>query len=168
MTLPLLPAREAYLVEVHRIAANVPDPEIPAVTIEDLGILSAVHDKDGQAEVVLIPTYSGCPATDVIRNMVRQALHEAGHPEVGVRTALSPAWSSELITDAGREKLRAYGIAPPQKRLGGRSLFSEQTVNCPNCGSGQTQRVSEFGSTPCKALWRCNACREPFDYFKCI
>ena len=150
-------------------AASVPDPEVPCVTVADLGILRSVDiDADGVAVARVTPTYSGCPATLAIELAVETALREAGF-ETSVERVLSPAWTTDWIGVEAREKLRAYGIAPPVEASGSiRSLFGETEVACPRCGSTDTTRISEFGSTPCKAHYRCEACLEPFDYFKCI
>ena len=150
-------------------AASVPDPEVPCVTVADLGILRSVEiDSDGVAVAKVTPTYSGCPATLAIELAVETALREAGF-ETRVERVLSPAWTTDWIGAEAREKLREYGIAPPVEASGSiRSLFGETEVACPRCGSTDTARVSEFGSTPCKAHYRCEACLEPFDYFKCI
>jgi ring-1,2-phenylacetyl-CoA epoxidase subunit PaaD len=134
----------------------VPDPEIPAVSLVDLGIVREVSSQ----RVVLTPTYTGCPATLVIETMVRAALDGAGFDHVRIDTTLSPPWTTDWISEAGREKLRAYGIAPPIPA-------GSRDVHCPQCGSAETQEISRFGSTPCKALWRCRSCAEPFDLFKC-
>ena len=152
-------------------AAKVVDPEVPVLTIADLGVLRGVDDTDDGVEVRITPTYSGCPAMNVIALEVELALARAGIPG-RVRTVLSPAWTTDWMTDEGREKLRAYGIAPPGPALSGsgrgrRALFGADEVTCPRCGSLNTERLAEFGSTSCKALWRCRACREPFDHFKC-
>lgn len=157
------PARQAWLA-----AAAVPDPEIPCVTVADLGILRSVEIVDGVAVARVTPTYSGCPAVLAIELAVEAALRDAGF-DVRIERAIAPAWSTDWITPEGREKLRAYGIAPPVAASNSiRALFGETQVDCPKCGSPETERVSEFGSTACKALYRCMACREPFDYFKCI
>lgn len=149
-------------------AASVPDPEIPVLTVADLGILRSVEVKDGVAVACVTPTYSGCPATLAIEMAVEAALVEAGF-EPRIERVLAPAWTTDWITEEGREKLRAYGIAPPRQASNSlRALFGETEVACPQCGSAETERLAEFGSTPCKALYRCTACREPFDYFKCI
>lgn len=151
------------------VLAAVPDPEIPVVTVVDLGILRGVRARvDGGREVVLTPTYTGCPATLAIEASVRAALDATGFEDVTVVTELSPPWTTDWITDAGREKLRAYGIAPPEKDAARNSLRPEAPAQCPQCGSRRTHEVSRFGSTPCKALWRCEACAEPFDRFKCL
>lgn len=163
------PSRNATLARAIEIAASVPDPEIPAVTIADLGILRGVTLDGGSIVVQLTPTYTGCPAVLAIELAVEAALREAGFADVRIERVLSPAWSTDEITPAGREKLREYGIAPPVRRgTKGARLFASETVACPRCGSTHTSRISEFGSTACKALWRCEACREPFDYFKCL
>lgn len=149
-------------------AASVPDPEIPCLSVADLGILRSVEIADGVAIARLTPTYSGCPAVLAIELAVEAALRDAGF-EPRIERVMSPAWTTDWITEEGREKLRAYGIAPPVKASNSvRSLFGDVTVACPKCGSSQTSRLSEFGSTACKALYRCDDCLEPFDYFKCI
>jgi ring-1,2-phenylacetyl-CoA epoxidase subunit PaaD len=138
------------------VLAQVPDPEIPVISLVDLGIVREVSLE----RVVLTPTYTGCPATLVIETMVRAALDEAGFGHVRIESTLSPPWTTDWISEAGREKLLAYGIAPPVPA-------GSKDVHCPQCGSAETQEISRFGSTPCKALWRCRACAEPFDLFKC-
>ena len=148
-------------------AAQVVDPEIPVLTIADLGVLREVAVSDGHVEVAITPTYSGCPAMNMIALEIELALEREGIPGPKIRTVLSPAWTTDWMSDEGRRKLRAYGIAPPQASRSRRALFGEQQVACPQCGSAETELLSEFGSTSCKALWRCKSCREPFDYFKC-
>src|ERR1041385_7417185 len=148
-------------------AAKVVDPEIPVLTIADLGVLREVTVNDGCVEVAITPTYSGCPAMNMIALEIELALQREGLTPAKVRTVLSPAWTTDWLSEDGRRKLKEYGIAPPQKGSGRRALFGEQTVACPQCGSDDTELLSEFGSTSCKALWRCRSCREPFDYFKC-
>ena len=150
-------------------AAAVLDPEVPAVTVAELGILRAVDiDDHGRAVAQVTPTYSGCPAVLAIELAIEAALRQAGFDPV-IERVLAPAWTTDWITEAGREKLRAYGIAPPVVGSSTkRALFGEITVACPRCASTQTSKLSEFGSTACKAQYRCNACHEPFDYFKCI
>jgi len=147
-------------------AAEVTDPEVPVLTIADLGVLRDVRETPDGVEVLITPTYSGCAAMGVIAIEVELALARAGIP-AQVRTVLSPAWTTDWMTQAGRDKLRDYGIAPPGIASGRRALFGADEVACPRCGSGDTAVIAEFGSTSCKALWRCHACREPFDYFKC-
>ncbi|WP_372894146.1 1,2-phenylacetyl-CoA epoxidase subunit PaaD [Rhodosalinus sp.] len=157
-------AREARAWEA---AASVLDPEVPCVTVADLGILRWVRMEDGVAVAGVTPTYSGCPATLAIEMAVEAALREAGF-EARVERVMSPPWTTDWITEAGREKLRDYGIAPPVEGGGKGALFGATTVACPRCGATETERLSEFGSTPCKAHYRCRACAEPFDYFKCL
>lgn len=149
--------------------ADVPDPEIPVLTITDLGIVRDV-ELDGDAVTVgLAPTYSGCPATEYIEKSVVDALNEHGIADVRIERRLSPPWTTDWITADGREKLRAYGIAPPEEGAGKRSvLHGARPIACPRCESTSTALVSEFGSTACKAAYRCEACLEPFEYFKCI
>ena len=149
------------------VAAQVVDPEIPVLTIADLGVLREVAVNDGRVEVTITPTYSGCPAMNMIALEIELALEREGFRDPKVRTTLSPAWTTDWMSENGRRKLREYGIAPPQASTSRRALFGEQQVACPQCGSSDTKVLSEFGSTSCKALWRCRACREPFDYFKC-
>jgi ring-1,2-phenylacetyl-CoA epoxidase subunit PaaD len=148
-------------------AASVVDPEIPVLTIADLGVLRDVAIAGDRVEVAITPTYSSCPAMNMIALEIELALERAGFRQPKVRTVLSPAWTTDWMSEAGRQKLRDYGIAPPQAASSRRALFGDQAVTCPQCGSDNTELLSEFGSTSCKALWRCKACREPFDYFKC-
>ncbi len=150
-----------------RVAAAVPDPEIPCVTVADLGILRGIDMVDGIVVARVSLTYSGCPAVIAIEFAIEAALREAGFA-ARIERVMSPAWSTDWITDDGRAKLRAYGIAPPQRGVGKAALFAETTVACPRCASEDTARLSEFGSTACKALYQCRTCAEPFDYFKCI
>jgi ring-1,2-phenylacetyl-CoA epoxidase subunit PaaD len=148
-------------------ASVVVDPEIPVLTIADLGVLREGRIAGGRVEVAITPTYSGCPAMNMIALEIELALERAGFADPKVRTVLSPAWTTDWMSDDGRRKLREYGIAPPQAVGSRRALFGVQQVECPQCGAADTELLSEFGSTSCKALWRCRACREPFDYFKC-
>lgn len=148
-------------------AASVVDPEIPVLTIADLGVLRDVAISDGRVEVAITPTYSGCPAMNVITFEIELALDRAGFRNPKVRTVLSPAWTTDWMSEEGRRKLQEYGIAPPLPGSSRRALFGVAQVACPQCGSEDTEVLSEFGSTSCKALWRCKNCREPFDYFKC-
>ncbi|MFW6077282.1 MAG: 1,2-phenylacetyl-CoA epoxidase subunit PaaD [Hyphomicrobiales bacterium] len=154
--------------EVWTLLEQVTDPEIPVISVVDLGLVREVREGADGIEVVITPTYSGCPATRQIEQDIRTALADAG-VEATLSIVLSPAWTTDWISEAGCEKLRGYGIAPPVAKAGKRAMFGEQPqVACPQCGATQTEMISEFGSTPCKALWRCTQCREPFDYFKCI
>lgn len=148
-------------------AAQVVDPEIPVLTIADLGVLREVAVTDQGVEVAITPTYSGCPAMNMIALEIELALEREGIRNPIIRTVLSPAWTTDWMSEQGRRKLKEYGIAPPIAGGGRRALFGEQQVECPQCGSANTEVLSEFGSTSCKALWRCRDCREPFDYFKC-
>ena len=148
-------------------ASRVVDPEIPVLTIADLGVLRDVTVDDGRVEVAITPTYSGCPAMNMIALEIELALECVGIRGPKIRTVLSLAWTTDWMSEDGRRKLREYGIAPPQAASGRRALFGEQQMACPQCGSENTELLSEFGSTSCKALWRCRSCREPFDYFKC-
>ena len=147
-------------------ASTVCDPEIPVLTVEDLGVLREVRVAGDAVEVVITPTYSGCPAMNMIALEIETALAAAGI-EGRVTTTLAPPWTTDWMTAAGRAKLLEYGIAPPPPASSRRALFGETHVACPRCASGDTEQVAEFGSTSCKALWRCRACREPFDLFKC-
>ncbi len=156
---------------VRTLLEDVTDPEIPVLTIGDLGIVRDVRvDTEGGVAVAITPTYSGCPAMTTIEIEIRDRLMRAGYERVAVDTVLSPAWTTDWLTEAGREKLAAYGIAPPVGKAGGvATLFGgDPEVPCPQCGATATEKVSEFGSTACKAHYRCTACGEPFDYFKCI
>jgi ring-1,2-phenylacetyl-CoA epoxidase subunit PaaD len=149
-------------------AAAVPDPEIPVLSIADLGVLRDVSvDEYGAVTVTITPTYSGCPAMEAIRQDVEISLSDKGFSDVTVRTVLSPAWTTDWMTEAGRAALADYGIAPPAPRGGG-PVSLTLAVRCPQCGSPETRELSRFGSTACKSLWVCTACREPFDHFKAI
>jgi ring-1,2-phenylacetyl-CoA epoxidase subunit PaaD len=139
---------------IRALLDTVMDPEIPVVSVTDLGIVRSV----GEDKVVITPTYSGCPATQVIEADIRKALDSNGFSTVAIETVLSPPWTTDWISETGKARLLAYGIAPPH---------DARTVSCPQCGSPETEEVSRFGSTPCKAQWRCKACLEPFDRFKC-
>ncbi len=139
--------------------SDVADPEIPVLTIMDLGIVRGVDCTDG-VEVALTPTYSGCPATETIEQSVVAALEEQGVADVRIKRVLSPPWTTDWISPEGRKKLKIYGIAPPERR--------NRPVECPRCDSSNTERVSEFGSTACKASYKCLDCLEPFEYFKCL
>ena len=140
--------------------ADVPDPEIPAISLIDLGIIRDVQWRGDTLEVTVTPTYSGCPATTIINLDIETALRAKGIENLTLKRQLSPAWTTDWLTDAGRDKLEKYGIAPPQPAGGPKQ--------CPLCKSTHVEKISQFGSTPCKAQWRCQDCLEPFDYFKCI
>jgi ring-1,2-phenylacetyl-CoA epoxidase subunit PaaD len=141
---------------IMAVLETVPDPEIPVLTITDLGIVRGIAENP--ARVLISPTYTGCPATVAIEQMIREALDGAGFHDVGIERVLFPPWTTEWISERGRERLHAYGISPPSPSA---------TAACPLCGSADTVEVSRFGATPCKAQWRCNACLEPFERFKC-
>jgi ring-1,2-phenylacetyl-CoA epoxidase subunit PaaD len=148
--------------------SKVPDPEVPALSITDLGIVRDVV-VNGEVMVALTPTYTGCPATEVIEQSVIDALHEQGVKDVVINRVLSPPWTTDWISDEGREKLRDYGIAPPEPGASKRAMLQgDRAIACPRCSSVDTSLVSEFGSTACKASYKCTACLEPFEYFKCI
>jgi len=174
MRTPTLPSTE----QVWRWLSEVPDPEIPVISLTDLGIIRDVAWDDDTLVVSVTPTYSGCPATAVINLDIEKKLRAEGVSNLRLQRKLSPPWTTDWITDAGREKLRAYGIAPPVDgtaadgrllaRVDRLSGTSNLVIECPRCRSTNTERVSQFGSTPCKASYRCKDCLEPFDYFKCI
>ena len=149
---------------------TVSDPEIPVLSVVDLGVVRAVEVDGGAVTVTITPTYSGCPAMSYIEMMVRDAVLKEGFAEVEVKTVLAPAWTTDWLSEAGREKLRGIGIAPPaESSTSKQSLLGvDPVVACPRCGSENTEILSQFGSTACKALYRCTDCAEPFDYFKCI
>jgi ring-1,2-phenylacetyl-CoA epoxidase subunit PaaD len=141
---------------IMAVLETVPDPEIPVLTITDLGIVRGIADNPPR--VLISPTYTGCPATVAIEMLIREALDNAGFHDVHIERVLFPPWTTDWISERGKEKLKAYGIAPPEPSA---------TVECPLCGSTDTEEVSRFGSTPCKAQWRCKSCLEPFERFKC-
>ena len=148
--------------------ADVPDPEIPVVSVVDLGIVRNIIIGDDTIEVEVAPTYSGCPATEVIESSIFEKLVDEGLKGVSIKRVLSPPWTTDWITESGRDKLRDYGIAPPVGSASKRELLGKGAVHCPRCGTSQTTVVSEFGSTACKASYKCDECLEPFEYFKCI
>lgn len=151
------------------VAESVLDPELPVLTLADLGVLREVTEVDGTVVVTITPTYSGCPALDEMRADLRRKLHDAGYGQVEIRTALAPAWTTDWITDDGRRKLREHGIAPPQRKAGPVTLNLHPPVarvRCPRCDSTRTTELSRFSSTACKALRRCEDCREPFEHVK--
>lgn len=157
--------------QAWRTLEDVPDPEIPVISVTELGIVREIEATENGLKVVVTPTYSGCPATEVIEQSIREALLEAGAAQVDVETRLSPAWTTDWIVPAAREKLRAYGIVPPGERAANAPQplrFHRPSLRCPRCGSDDTERLSEFGSTACKATYRCKTCLEPFEYFKPI
>ncbi len=161
------PGTDAATRRAWEVAASVLDPEVPVLTIEDLGVLRDVAVEGDRVTVTITPTYSGCPAMDAIRDDVVLALMSAGFADVDVLLVLAPAWTTDWMTDAGKRKLAEYGIAPPTGRAAARGPIRLQlSVRCPRCGSLDTRELSRFGSTSCKALYECRACLEPFDHFK--
>jgi ring-1,2-phenylacetyl-CoA epoxidase subunit PaaD len=158
------------LEQARAAAAGVLDPEVPVLTIADLGVLRDVEVDGDAVTVTVTPTYSGCPAMEVIERDVEAAVRDAGFEQVVVRRVLSPPWTTDWMSDEGRRKLEDYGVAPPSTRAGSGSgpVPVALSVRCPQCGSPDTHELSRFGSTACKSLWRCNACREPFDHFKAL
>ena len=162
----------ATLEHARRVAASVTDPELPMLTLADLGVLRDVEVVDGRLTVTITPTYSGCPAMATMRDDLVHALHDAGYADVAVRVSLHPAWSSDWISQRGRRALREHGISPPQP-VGHRDgpvplqlLPRRRSLSCPRCGASQVELTSEFGATACKALYRCTACLEPFEHVK--
>ncbi len=153
---------------VRAVLDAVCDPEIPILTIADLGVLRDVRMDGGRVTVVITPTYSGCPAMHAIDQDIRSTLAAAGYGDVAIETELAPAWSTDDLSAAAHVKLRSVGIAPPAHRTKDKRALLGRDVACPRCASQQTERISEFGSTACKALYRCRSCLEPFDYFKCL
>jgi ring-1,2-phenylacetyl-CoA epoxidase subunit PaaD len=162
--------------KIWSLLEEVNDPEIPVLSVLDLGIVRKVavipctHSGHEGIEIFITPTYSGCPAMDMIRIDIKMYLHSHGYKNVRVTEVLSPAWTTDWMSDAGKQKLKEYGIAPPNPRqqVCDENLFAAaEAVQCPHCSSYHTHRISEFGSTACKALYQCDDCKEPFDYFKC-
>ena len=156
--------------KIWSILDTVTDPEIPVLTVTDLGIIRDVKLNGDEIEVVITPTYSGCPAMDMIAMNIKMELLANGFQNIKIKQVLSPAWTTDWMSEAGKQKLKEYGIAPPNPRqqVCNNELFAPaEAVQCPHCNSYHTYRISEFGSTACKALYQCNDCKEPFDYFKC-
>jgi len=155
---------------VYKYLEEVNDPEVPVLNVIDLGIVRDVilHNED-EVEVIITPTYSGCPAMDVITLDIRMALLTLGFKKIKITQVLSPAWTTDWMSEAGKQKLKDFGIAPPtpKQQVCDQKLFADEAIQCPHCNSWQTHRVSQFGSTACKALYVCDECKEPFDYFKC-
>ncbi len=170
----MMPVQEHVLDEIHRLVAAIEDPEMPPLTLEDLGILRHVAQVGDQIVVTITPTYSGCPAVEVIEAMAIEAVTAAGHDDVRIERSLHPAWSTTWVTAAGRAKLASVGIAPPRPvivQIGagadkGPRLEPADPPPCPRCGSAETELINRFGATACKALHRCRSCSEPFDHFK--
>lgn len=159
--------------QVWQVLSEIPDPDIPVISITELGLVRDVNvdQQTGKITVSLTPSYSGCPAMQLFQQDIATALKAVGADQVETKLVFSPAWSTDLISDAAKEKMRAHGIAPPEthaESLHPHSFASGKPVPCPWCGSTTTQRTSQFGSTPCKALWFCKSCDQPFEYFKCF
>jgi ring-1,2-phenylacetyl-CoA epoxidase subunit PaaD len=150
--------------KIWALLDTVTDPEVPVLTINDLGIVRDVKIVGEEVEIIITPTYTGCPAMDMISMNIKLALLENGYSKIKISSVLAPAWTTDWMSEAGKRKLREYGIAPPGNRS---DVPSDRTIECPQCQSTNTKLISEFGSTACKALYRCNDCKEPFDYFKC-
>ncbi len=163
-------AVEISVNDIWRLLEEVSDPEIPALNVVEMGIVRDVAVHEGKVEVTITPTYSGCPAMRTIEEDIEEVLKEKFVSDYHITTVLSPAWTTDWMTDEAREKLTKEGIAPPQKGSADKALLMGKlrSVKCPRCGSEHTQMVSQFGSTACKSLYKCNDCLEPFDYFKCI
>ncbi|MCC7303596.1 MAG: phenylacetate-CoA oxygenase subunit PaaJ [Bacteroidia bacterium] len=156
--------------KIRSLLSGIPDPEIPVISIEELGILRRIKVDKGKVMITITPTYSGCPAMKQIEDDIVALLKTNGFPDVQVDLSYSPAWTTDWIPEAAREKLRVYGIAPPEKTSMDKGSITgkERKIRCPQCRSMNTEMISQFGSTACKALFRCTDCKEPFDYFKCI
>lgn len=166
----MVSANDITIQSIWKILEQVTDPEIPVLSIKDLGIIRDVKLHGDEVEVIITPTYSGCPAMDMIATNIRMELLAAGYQNVQIKNVLSPAWTTDWMSATAKEKLRAYGIAPPTgtQAVCSNELFApNEAIQCPQCNSYHTQRISEFGSTPCKSLYQCADCKEPFDYFKC-
>lgn len=155
--------------EILEILKDVKDPEVPVLSVLDLGIIRSVSIEDDKINIVITPTYSGCPAMDVIAMDIRLKLIEKGYPDVFIEHQLSPAWTTDWMSEEGKRKLKAFGIAPPnpKQQFCSSEMFRQEAVQCPHCNSYHTELISQFGSTACKAMYRCLDCKEAFDYFKC-
>ena len=156
--------------EIRTILDRVMDPEVPVLSVLDLGIVRDIEIENEKVAVTITPTYTGCPAMDVISMQIRMELLAAGVKDVEIKLVLSPAWTTDWMSDRGKQRLKEYGIAPPlprQQVCSPARFAAEEAIQCPHCSSYHTHRVSEFGSTACKALYQCDDCMEPFDYFKC-
>lgn len=152
---------------IWKILEEVCDPEVPVLSILDLGIVRDVKLNGDEVEVIITPTYTGCPAMDMISMNIKMALLENGYSNIKITSVLAPAWTTDWMSDEGKRKLREYGIAPPLHQPGRFGQTGSAAIACPQCGSANTRCISEFGSTACKSLYQCNDCKEPFDYFKC-
>ena len=153
--------------EIYNLIADIPDPEIPVVTIEDLGVLREVKVEGEKVIVFITPTYSGCPAMKTIEDEIKTILHQTGVQNFEVKTVFTPVWTTDWLSEEAKEKLRNYGISPPEKSSTDKSILTTHFVFCPRCNSRNTEIISQFGSTACKALYKCIDCLEPFNHFKC-
>jgi ring-1,2-phenylacetyl-CoA epoxidase subunit PaaD len=155
--------------EIWNILEEVKDPEVPVLSVHDLGIVRSVKTSNDKIEIVITPTYSGCPAMDVISMDIRLKLIEKGYRNISIQQQLSPAWTTDWMSEEGKQKLKAFGIAPPnpKQQFCTAEMFRQEAVQCPRCNSYHTELISQFGSTACKAMYRCLECKEAFDYFKC-
>jgi len=153
--------------DIYAILETVCDPEVPVLTILDLGVVRNVEINEGEVTITITPTYTGCPAMGMIEMNIKAAMEEAGFANTKIKMVLAPAWTTDWLSEAGKQKLKAYGIAPPQTKARIETLLEDVDVNCPLCDSNNTTKISDFGSTACKALYKCDSCLEPFDYFKC-
>ncbi len=155
--------------QIWNLLKEVKDPEVPVLSVIDLGIIRAVKTEDGKINIAITPTYSGCPAMDIISMDIRLKLLEKGFNNINIQQQLSPAWTTDWMTEEGKQKLKQYGIASPNPKLQfcRDEMFQQEIVQCPRCDSHNSELISQFGSTACKALYRCLDCKEPFDYFKC-
>ena len=154
---------------IWQLLEEVKDPEVPVLSVIDLGIIRSVNNKGDEIEIVITPTYSGCPAMDVISMDIRLKLIEHGYRNVVIHQQLSPAWTTDWMSEEGKKKLKTFGIAPPnpKQQFCSSEMFTEEAVQCPRCNSFHTEIISRFASTACKAMYKCLECKEPFDYFKC-
>ena len=161
-------ATKISIQKIWQLLEEVVDPEVPVLSVIDLGIIREVKINENEVEIIITPTYSGCPAMDMISMNIKLALIEHGYTNVKITSVLSPAWTTDWMSAEGRRKLEEYGIAPPSPRPADGPVPLSLSLRCPQCGSPDTRELSRFGSTACKSLWVCNACREPFDHFKSI
>jgi ring-1,2-phenylacetyl-CoA epoxidase subunit PaaD len=155
--------------EIWQLLQEVKDPEVPVLSVIDLGIVRSIKTADDKVDIIITPTYSGCPAIDVISMDIRLKLIEKGYRNVTVQQQISPVWTTDWMSEEGKQKLKAYGIAPPnpKQQFCSSEMFRQEAVQCPQCNSYHTELISQFGSTACKAMYRCLDCKEAFDYFKC-
>lgn len=156
---------------IYELIKDIPDPEIPVLTIVDLGVIRNVEDREGNIVITITPTYTGCPAMNQFEDDILQTLKDNGVDNARIETRYDPAWTTDWMSEDAKQKLQAYGIAPPQEKTSDKNYIigkEKKLVICPQCKSSNTKMISQFGSTACKALYQCNDCKEPFDYFKCI